>query len=280
MTHRFLCSQDTIEKTVNKLKELGLVSDRAAFNCEADNNLRSEVAYRDLDFLDTLGQIADGEAIIDALSYLKKLKIISSSSKYVSQAFQSFHKVIKKRFKVPYTTITPVMEHLLFMLSSQKKPDIMVVMGIYCGNTLIWNAGPSCGEDRIYSARKIYGIEIEPDHIQKARDNLKNLTLIDHIDLICEDGCKFAQQFSEQCDYLYLDADNKEVGKGLYLEILKNMYDKLVPGAWVLAHDTTYPLAGFPDQLEEYLSFVRDKNHFQESICFDVDFFGLELSIK
>jgi hypothetical protein len=46
----------------------------------------------------------------------------------------------------------------------------------------------------------------------------------------------------------------------------------------VLAHDTTVP--PFASQLEGYLAFVRNSANFRDSISFDIDPFGLELSIK
>jgi hypothetical protein len=51
-------------------------------------------------------------------------------------------------------------------------------------------------------------------------------------------------------------------------------------GAWVLAHDTTFKGAGFPEQLREYLRFVRAPANFEVSISFEIDEYGLELSIK
>jgi len=60
--------------------------------------------------------------------------------------------------------------------------------------------------------------------------------------------------------------------------LLQRLYPKLEVGGWVLAHDTCVP--PFADQVEEYVSFVRDQNNFSQSISFDIDPFGLELSIK
>jgi hypothetical protein len=61
------------------------------------------------------------------------------------------------------------------------------------------------------------------------------------------------------------------------LELLKRLYEKVEEGGWVLAHDIVVP--PFARQLEEYLAFVRGGEHFSESILFDVDAFGLELSV-
>jgi hypothetical protein len=52
----------------------------------------------------------------------------------------------------------------------------------------------------------------------------------------------------------------------------------LSSGAWVIAHDNLD--WSFADEMSLYLPFVRDKKHFSESISFDIDHCGLELSIK
>ncbi len=49
-------------------------------------------------------------------------------------------------------------------------------------------------------------------------------------------------------------------------------------GAWVMAHDNLDWTAR--KQMAPYLEFVRDKAHFSESICFDIDDCRMELSIK
>jgi len=45
-----------------------------------------------------------------------------------------------------------------------------------------------------------------------------------------------------------------------------------------LAHDIVVP--PFAKEFDEYLRYVRNKENFGESILFDVDAFGLELSVK
>ena len=64
----------------------------------------------------------------------------------------------------------------------------------------------------------------------------------------------------------------------LYLVLLKQIYDRLPSGAWVIAHDNLDWVA--QREMAPYLEFVRDKAHFTESICFDSDDCGMELSVK
>ncbi|MFW6275580.1 MAG: hypothetical protein ACOC2M_02995, partial [bacterium] len=60
----------------------------------------------------------------------------------------------------------------------------------------------------------------------------------------------------------------------------KELFDKLSPNAWILAHDTVHEGGGFPEQLKDYLKFVRNPKFFKESYSFPIDDYGLELSIK
>ena len=100
----------------------------------------------------------------------------------------------------------------------------------------------------------------------------------DHIDLIAEDGLRAVERLAGPFDYVYLDVEGKDLGKGLYLELLKRLYGKIEKGGGVLAHDIAVP--PFAKEFEEYLRYVRDGENFRESILFDVDAFGLELSVK
>ena len=75
----------------------------------------------------------------------------------------------------------------------------------------------------------------------------------------------------------YLEA-RVQGGDDLYFPLIRQIYDKLPKGAWIIAHDATWYRR--KAAIKRYLSFVRDKNHFSESIMFDIDAYGLELTIK
>lgn len=278
MTLVYTCDNQVIEMAFEKLKDDGIVSRDAYFKYDAPQNLRREVTYRDIDFLYSLSETNEVEVVRSALEMLKREGIVPKEATYDEVAFDELRQEVKQNFNVPGTAITPVMERLLYMLSSIKKPHRVIGLGIYCGNTLVWPVGSSCGKGRVYEAEKVYGIDIDAEAIELARANFGQLANVDHIELIAEDGLRVVERLDETFDYVYLDADNEELGKGLYLELLNKLYGKVERGGWVLAHDTTCPY--FNKQLKQYLNFVRDRNNFSETISFDVDPFGLELSIK
>ena len=278
MALTYRCERPVIELALAKLKEDGLVASDATFNPGAHGGLRSEVAYRDFDFLSRLSRVGEVDTVHSILSWLRQTGLVPKLAAYDEGAFVEMRQEVKSRFTVPGTSITPVMERLLYMLSSVRKPQRAIGLGTYCGYALIWAIGASCGTGKLYVAEKVYGIDIDAGATEKAKQNLRALANTDHVELLTEDGLRVAERLPGPFDYVFLDVESRELGKGLYLELLERLYDKIDDGGWVLAHDTVVP--PFGDQLAGYLAYVRDGDRFQESVSFDVDAFGLELSIK
>ncbi|MBC8503704.1 MAG: class I SAM-dependent methyltransferase [Anaerolineales bacterium] len=274
----FRCGEKSIELALERMRSDGLVSDDAWFNFNAPDRLRSEVAYRDFDFLTRLCRVGDAETSRAILECLKQNEIVSKDLSFDEEVFEAFQKEVKQKFKIPGTSITPVMERLLFLLSALKRPQRAIGLGTYHGYALVWAVGASCGAQPAYGAEKFYAIDIDPDVTQSALENFAQLEHTDHIEFIAGDGLDIVEQLDGPFDYIYLDVDSRELGKGIYLDLLQGLYDKLEVGGWALAHDTCVP--PFADQLEGYLAFVRDQDNFSQSISFDIDPFGLELSIK
>jgi predicted O-methyltransferase YrrM len=278
MALTYTCEPQAIDMALERLKEDGLVSKDAYFNHDASRNLRREVAYRDFDFLSRLSRVAEIETVRSILAWLKQEGIVPEETMYDEKAFDELRREVKESFAIPGTSITPVMERLLYLLSSVRRPRRVIGLGTYCGYALVWVIGSSCGRERVYDAEKVYGIDIDEEVTERARENFGKLAHTGHIELIAEDGLRAAERIEGPFDYVYLDVESRELGKGLYLELLKRMYGKIEKGGWVLAHDTAVPT--FAGQLEGYLAYVRDGKDFRESISFDVDPFGLELSVK
>lgn len=274
----YTCETPVIEMALEKLKDAGLVSKDAYFNYDAPQQLRREVTYRDYLFLSRLSRTAEVETVRSILAWLRQEGVVPEGATYDEAAFDDLRREVKEKFTIPGTSITPVMERLLYMLSSVRRPRRVIGLGTYCGYALVWSVGPSCGQGKVYEAEKVYGIDIDAEATESAQRNFSKLAHSDHIELIAEDGLKAVERLEGPFDYVYLDVESKELGKGIYLELLKGLHGKVEEGGWVLAHDTTVP--PFAKQLEEYLAFVRDEENFRQSISFDVDPFGLELSVK
>ena len=278
MSRTYYCEKPIIEKALDKLKADGLVAQEASFNYDAPQNLRSEVAYRDFDFLSRLSRIGEMETTQSILNWLKETGIAPETAVFNSTAFEALQKEVKEKFVIAGTSISPVMALLLYLLSTIKQPQRIIGLGTYYGYALVWAVGASCGLHKIYNAEAVLGIDIDESATKQAQQNFSQLANAEHIALLTEDGLEAVEKLEGPFDYVYLDVDSKEVGKGLYLKLLQRLYAKIAPAGWVLAHDTVVP--PFAKQLKPYLAFVRDNQYFAESISFHVDAFGLELSIK
>ena len=271
--------QSVIDDVVVSMKASSLIHPEAAFNSKAEDGLRSEVTYRDLDFLDRIAGKEYEERIVDsAIGYLKQMGLIDDTANYDKQSFLEFREYISETFtQRSWTTITPVMERTFYMLTSVKKPKTMIELGCFWGNTLAWFAGPCLGPKPHFEPHAIYGIDVDENAIKMARDNFSHIAKPSCLEIICEDGRQTLKRLDGPFDFAYIEARVRGEDD-LYFPLIKQMYDKLSKGAWIMAHDAT--LYRRKAAIKDYLSFVRDKNHFSESISFDIDPYGLELTIK
>ncbi len=295
MALTFHPSREAIALALEKMKADGLVHPDAAFNENAPDGLRSEVAYRDAYFAHRLGRTSLETEIVDsALELLKSEGHVPVSADYDRLAVDSHRADLKEKFEGLWTSLSPTMERLMYMLTSVRRPAHLLELGSFWGYTLGWFAGPCIGSDRAYAAERIIGIDVDADMVKKARANFKKLENVSEVELIAEDARTALDRIEGPFDFVYIEAkyenraiaaaeasgENDPLGpvSGLYLILLKQIYDRLPEGAWVMAHDNLDWTAR--KQLAPYLAFVRDKAHFRESICFDIDDCGMELSIR
>jgi predicted O-methyltransferase YrrM len=282
MAETFQVPKTVIEAVVTQMKNSYLVHPEATFNRDADEGLRREVAYRDFDFLERIGEPGHEEIIVDAaLAYLKERGLVPAAAGYDKTALAELRSAVAEEFtRSDWTSITPVMERMLFMLTSVKKPSVMIELGCFWGNTLAWFAGPCLGTKPGFVPQKVYGIDIDARAIEMARKNFSALVTPPGLEIICEDARHTLTKLDGPFDLVYIEASTPGVpDKGvLYLSLLQQVYDRLPRGTWVIAHDTTW--WQHRDRLKDYLSFVRDPKYFSESIAFDIDNRGLELTVK
>jgi predicted O-methyltransferase YrrM len=220
----------------------------------------------------------------DVLRQLKEMGILTGNGVLEHSRFDALRGAVKAVFEVPWTSITPPMERLLYGISAVQRPRNIVAIGIFCGNTLIWNIGSGCGPGQCYTPEHLVGVEIDPKPAALARENLRRLGVLEHIELLAEDGHAVLERIDYPIDLLYLDAHGPLPGttgpstKKIYLTLLERAYDKIPAGGLVLAHDTIPEW--FIRQAGEYLEFVRSKRYFRESVSLEPDSQGLEVSVK
>ncbi|MEA3409751.1 MAG: hypothetical protein U9Q95_05335 [Candidatus Eisenbacteria bacterium] len=295
MALTFHPSREAIELALENMKDAGLVHPDAAFNENAPDGLRGEVAYRDPYFAYRLGRTAQESKIVDsALELLKSEGHVPVSADYDRPALDAYRAVLKEEFEGPWTSLSPTMERLMYALTSVKRPAHLLELGSFWGYTLAWFAGPCIGSNRAYAAERIIGIDVDADMVKKAEANFGKLENAEAVELLAEDARTALDRIEGPFDFVYLEAkyENRQIAaaeaegstdtlgpvSGLYLILLKQIYDRLPEGAWVMAHDNLDWTAR--KELAPYLEFVRDQAHFSESICFDIDDCGMELSIR
>ena len=151
--------------------------------------LRREVAYYDRVFLSRLGRTPAEAQIVDtALRTLKEHGLVSRHSTYDAAAFERHRAEIKATFTGTWTSLTPTMERLIYMLTSVKRPRHLLELGSFWGYTLAWFAGPCIGTNRAYEAERIIGIDVDGDMTDRASANFARLANGDGVQLIAGDA--------------------------------------------------------------------------------------------
>ena len=277
----FRAPRRAIDLAIDRLKQDGIVHPDAQFNPDATGDLRQEIAYYDRDFLGRLGRTSAEADIVDAaLNMLKEHGLVDSSSGYDSAAFDRYRSAVKASFSGSWTSLSPTMERLLYMLTSVRRPRHLLELGSFWGYTLAWFAGPCVGSNRAYTPQRVLGIDIDVAMTEQARRNFAKLGDAGIVRLIAGDAREVLVDLPGPFDFVYIEAkdDESDGPQGLYLKLLQQVYDRLSPGGWVIAHDSLDWT--FAEEMAEYLPYVQDGSRFSESVAFEVDTCGLELSIK
>jgi len=216
-------------------------------------------------------------AVVDAaLAELHEASILPHTD-YDAEKFLAHRKAVAEQFEIPWTAITPRMQRLLYAINAITQPQNMIAAGVFCGNTFISNAGAGVGPGACYAAKQLIGVEIKPDEAERAERNVRRIDPTGVARVVAADAIDVCRDFPEPIQLLYLDADGTpETGKGIYLTILQAAYDKMPPGALVLAHNSV----NCAERLSRYLAFVRDPGNMRESVNVIFDGEGLEVSVK
>lgn len=198
-------------------------------------------------------------------------------SRYDDQKFLAHRAAVRERFDIPWTAITPRMQRLLYAINAIAQPEVMIAVGIFCGNTFISNAGAAIGPGACYEADLLVGLELRATEADRARRNVATLDPNGaDVRILGEDAKPWLQAFDGTIDLLYLDPDGpRGTGKSIYLDMLQAGLPKLRPGSLIVAHNSVNSAR----QLADYLAFVRDPAHFSESVNMVVDDQGIEVTL-
>ena len=211
----------------------------------------------------------------DALDLLVEAGVLPHS-RYDAARMLAHREGVRELFEIPWTAITHRMQRLLYAISAIAQPQVMVSVGIFCGNTFISSAGAAIGPGACYGAQRVVGIEIDPGKADLARRNVATIDVDGRAEIIAADGIPWLRDFDGTVNLLYLDADGRGgLGKSIYLDLLEAGLHALRPGSLVLAHNSVNSAR----QMVDYLDYVRDPANFRESVNMKIDDQGLEVSI-
>ena len=222
---------------------------------------------------------------VDAMvSRLRDLGVVSGPGRCDHARFEALRRAVREGFQIPWTSITPPMERLLYAVAASQEAPTVVCVGVFCGNTLIWNVGAACGPGKSYDARRLVGVEIDSKSVAMAKDNFRKIGAGEGVEILAEDGHLTLDRLEGPIDLLYLDANGPLPGttapstKRIYLSLLERAYAKIPHGGLVVAHDTLP--AWFARDAGVYLDFVRDSANFRLSVSLEPDSEGLEVSVR
>ena len=242
------------------------ISDNLEFSFDEVDSPYSGIHYNDFAFKSAAGRLRTNETVDEILDLLKSEGIVDMNADFSRVIFRKILHKIQYNFIVPWISFTPVMERLVYMLTSLKKPENILAVGISSGYTLAFLAF-ACGKET-----KIFSVEKDAILVNVAKDNFKRVGNIQNVEIACMDGIEYIRQFKDNnFDLIYLDTRKN-------IDILLTCHKKLQKDGWMLQHNASDGhLSHF---MKPYLDFVRDASNYKKSILFDVDTCGLELSIK
>lgn len=197
--------------------------------------------------------------------------ILNSDTHFNNEKFHMFKKSLIGNIFLPSTTITPIMERMLFAITSSNNTKNIVILGSYYGYAVFWLAK---GLNQSVGTR-VVGFDINKEACEGAVNNLRNINL-DWVEIIREDAFTGINHFSDSSiDLLLIDVE-KNGSKSDYSPLLENWYRKLKPNALVLAHDPV--VNKFSEDFKSYYKLVEDKDRFTFSVTLPIDQCGLCIS--
>jgi predicted O-methyltransferase YrrM len=208
------------------------------------------------------------KAVNRALDALEGFGVISGTE-YNEDLFAAYREAVLSTFEIPWTGIGRRIQRLLYALNAIERPETMVAAGVFVGNTFICNAGAAVGPGACYVAKKLVGIEIDPDRAAIASRNMDRFDPGGISEIVTGDAAAWIRAFSSPIDLLYIDADNS------YDQVITAAAETcLESGSLVLAHNSVN-LAG---ELRNYLAYVRDPSRSSVSVNVVIDDAGLEVT--
>lgn len=272
MAYKYVVGPQIVDMVINDLKDQKFLDMNAEFEHGIMDNPGHKVYYNDYSFLDALGHYRQKEILEDIMDYLKNKNMIPSDVNYSNILLEMYHQIIRSKFIVPWKSFSPLMDKLVYLFSSIKMPKKCIAIGVNCGYTLGCIAGAYWKKNGNEPPADIYAIDLNRSNIKIAEKNISALDLNASFHFLTGDAYELLDKFeSGTFDFAFLDTRRN-------YKILPKLYEKISNGGWLLMHNASD--RHFVKEMKPFLEFVRNKEHFKESILFQIDTNGMELSFK
>jgi predicted O-methyltransferase YrrM len=192
------------------------------------------------------------------------------------EAFHTLSTKVRRNFQVPQTSITTAAARLFFGIAESLKPKLVVGLGTYYGNGLVWFLGPYLADPNNYGRCQALACDLDLRAVDTCRDNFRRVGLSTEVRIRREDAFVLLSRVNNPIDLLFIDVDHPSERKAIYAPLLRLALDKLAPGALVVAHDRHEPT--FETDFASYLEIVNNRRYFNLSVGVPVDRAGVELS--
>jgi predicted O-methyltransferase YrrM len=192
------------------------------------------------------------------------------------EAFHTLTANIQQNFRVPQTSITTAAARLFFAIAESLKPGLIVGLGTYYGNGLVWFLGPYLSDPDKYGRCRALACDLDPRAVDTSCANFHRIGLSAAVRIDLEDASVLLHQVDGPIDLLFIDVDHPSERKAIYAPLLRLALDKLAPGGLVVAHDRYEP--AFAADFASYLELVNDRQYFDLSVGVPVDRAGVEVS--
>ena len=160
----------------------------------------------------------------------------------------------------------------LYLLAKAMKAKNILEIGTSFGYSTIWLAMAVKEENG-----KVITVDILPEKITRARENLKKTELEDHVELILGDAKEVIRKLESPVDIVFLDADKRD-----YIEFIKLSLEKMRVGGVILSDnvlDCPEIHKDDPEICEELMDYInKHPRMFSVTVPFLPN--GLEMTMK
>ncbi|MGE6631744.1 class I SAM-dependent methyltransferase [Bacillus sp. NPDC077027] len=206
------------------------------------------------------------------IEWANRQKVLEKELNYNNDLFWRYKEMFSGNISLPSTTISPVMERLLFTISSEINIQNIVVLGSYYGYAQLFLALGLVGKKE----NTIVGYDLNKEACKQAELNMRTLSNDVKGNIYCMNAFEaHANHDKNSIDLLFLDVEINN-SKSDYYKLLDLWLPKLKDNSLVLAHDSV--VEKYKSDFNIYKYYLNKCADIKKSIDFPIDNCGLLVS--